>query len=93
MHDDADAVTKDSILLDPITHFTYLSETDIDKHVMLDKFVKEEDKERFLRFKAHFEEGDAFYTWSWNPAPLCGHGGVCIFRNNRPIYAYGIWMS
>ena len=86
-------LTEDSLLFHPAVWFQWLKDEDaVIKYVQLDKFIKDDDKQRFLRFLDLIKDGESFYVWSYD-APLAGRGGVCIFRNNRPIYAYLTWLS
>lgn len=89
-------VDEKSILLEECTTFQRIGrnkEEIANNHLRLDSFVKEEDKVKAREFLDLLEEGDQFYTWSWYPAPFCERGGICIFRNNLPKFAYMLWLS
>ena len=86
-------VTEDSVLLLEGVDFSYVPKDKVEQKVHLEKFVREEDKETFRRFAAQAKLGDVFYTWAYNPGPLSGCGGICIFRNSRPVMAYSTWIS
>jgi hypothetical protein len=75
-----------SEIFDKITDFRWIPKDEIEAYPLLAH-------DKALEFIKMCEDGDEFYNWCWQPSGLMGAGGVCIFRNNRPIYAIELWIS
>lgn len=74
-------VKEGSLLLEPNTRIGEFKDSLLTEEQLRDDF------------KQLVQEGDELKSWSWYGGPLFARGGVCIVRDGKPVYAYGVWMS